>query len=416
MKICSLLLMIMSPHFLLANTPDIVNKSTSDSKLYNETSKLWLINGFIIRKDKSLNALKHGLVPNSEKDQTKILAKIISMAAKKSDINSVYIPKGKYYLAGELKPLPGISIIGDGPGKTIIDRKDKSNYLLRSFKLDYKGLLIANLTIKNTERLAMMKSSKNIRFFNNELHGGNMRLESCSYIDFEHNIFNENIGKGGYASSNCDNIRLVKNRFNGIERGSINLSGHTSSYAAYNYITSAKLIDSGYAGIRLPNRAKDNLVEFNYIENHGRGLFVLSGSDNNVLRNNVVNKTKYQGALIQSPRTVLENNVFVDAGERAIILNNQDASQNHPRAEKCRIVNNTVYDTKEHNGDLAFHIVSENNIIENNKVLIKFGRKFKDIGPTNKDTNNTVIKDPPAMRSVLDVEAPPIVLSKLPKL
>ena len=179
------------------------------------------------------------------------------------------------------------------------------------------------------------------------------------------------------------------------------MSGHTNSYAGYNYITAKKLIDSGYAGIRLPNSAKKNIVEFNYIENHGRGLFVLSSSDDNILRNNVVNKTKHQGALIEAPRTVLENNIFVDAGDTAIVLSNQDASKKCLKTENCRIVNNIIYDTKKGTGELGLDIRSKNNIIEGNKVLTKFGRKLKHVAPDNKDSGNVEMAEIPKLRRFL---------------
>ena len=388
--------------YAFANTPDIVTKNISDPKLYEENSRGWLINGLRLSKSRSIDASKHGLLPNSDKDQSKTLETIFKKAASASNIDTVYVPTGTYYIADQIQLFPGINLIGDGPRKTIFDRKDNRNYLLRTHAKDYKGIIIARVTLKNQERLAMMKSSSNISFFYNELYGGIMRLEKCSYVDFEHNAFNDNLGKSGYASSNCDHIKIVSNRCNGIENGSINLSGHTNSYVAYNYITASKLIDSGYAGIRLPNSAKHNLVEFNYIENHGRGLFVLSSSDNNIFRNNVVNKARYQGALIQSPRTTLENNIFVDAGDRAIILNNQDSEKKYLKTENCRIVNNVIYDTKNTVGSLGISVTSEQNIIEGNKVSTKFGRKLKEISANNKDANNTLITVTPALRSVLD--------------
>ena len=386
---------------LFGNSPSIVTETTTNPKLYKEGFQTWLINGLTFSKRKSIDASEHGLLPDSDKDQSKTLAAIFKKAASDSNIDTVYVPTGKYYIADQIQLLPGINLIGDGPGKTIFDRRDNSNYLLRTYALDYKGSIVARVTLKNQNKLAMMKSSSKIRFFHNELYGGMMRLEKCSYVDFEHNVFNDNLGKGGYASSSCSYIRIVRNRFNGIENGSINLSGHQNSYVAYNYITASKLIDSGYAGIRLPNSAKNNLVEFNYIENHGRGLFVLSSSDNNTLRNNVVNKAWYQGALIQSPRTVLENNIFVDAGERAIILNNQDAEQNHLKTENCSIVHNFIFDTKKSEGSLGLSVTSEKNMIEGNKVSTKFGRKVKEIYGNNKDVHNTVMAEIPALRSVL---------------
>ena len=135
---------------------------------------------------------------------------------------------------------------------------------------------------------------------------------------------------------------------------------------------------------------------------------MLSGSDDNILRNNVVNKTKYQGALIQGPRTVLENNIFVDTGENAIILSNHDARKKHPKTENCRITTNIIYDTKKITAVLGLDIRSKNNIIKGNKVLTKFGRKIKQIAANNEDSNNTELDQVPDMRSVLDDKTPHI--------
>ena len=103
---------------------------------------------------------------------------------------------------------------------------------------------------------------------------------------------------------------------------------------------------------------------------------------------------------------IVENNIFVDAGEKAVILNNQEASKKHLKAEKCRIVNNIIYDTSKLNGVLRLDIRSQNNIIEGNKVLTSFGRKIKEIASNNKDINNTQITEAPKMRSVLEIKAP----------
>jgi hypothetical protein len=121
-----------------------------------------------------------------------------------------------------------------------------------------------------------MSGVSRIHFCGNEFKGGIVRFEESSHVTMEGNYFNRNLGKSGYASSNCSHMRIVNNRFLSIQNASINLSGHRHSYVAYNHIFATELIDSGYAGIRLPNTATRNLIEHNYIENHGRGLFVLN--------------------------------------------------------------------------------------------------------------------------------------------
>jgi parallel beta-helix repeat protein len=95
------------------------------------------------------------------------------------------------------------------------------------------------------------------------------------------------------------------------------------------HITASKLIDSGYAGIRLPNGARNNVVENNFIQNHGRGLFILSSSENNIVRNNTVKSTTYQGVLIQSSNNLLEKNTIIDAGMEAIYVTDANA-ENSP--------------------------------------------------------------------------------------
>ena len=112
----------------------------------------------------------------------------------------------------------------------------------------------------------------------------------------------------------------------------------------------AKLIDSGYAGIRLPNGATGNRIENNVIENHGRGLFVLSSSEGNHLRNNTESNTTYQGGLIQSCGNHLEGNTIVDAGDEAIhVVHAVAASTPTPSiANNNTILWNVIRDTQKH--------------------------------------------------------------------
>lgn len=178
----------------------------------------------------------------------------------------------------------------------------------------------------------------------------------------------------------------MHNRFHSIENGSINLSGHRNSIVAYNHITADKLIDSGYAGIRLPNSARDNLVEHNMIENHGRGLFVLSYSSGNTLRHNVVRGTTHQGVLVQSPNNRIEYNLIVDAGLEAIRVTDaagigEDEQGNlKPRsmAKDNVVFNNRIEDTKKVKGNDAWglYIGSTGNEVSHNSVQKCFGRKF----------------------------------------
>ena len=128
------------------------------------------------------------------------------------------------------------------------------------------------------------------------------------------------------------------------------------------------------------------MVEHNVIENHGRGLFVLSYSSGNALRHNVVRGTTHQGVLVQSPNNRIEYNLIVDAGLEAIrvtdaagVGEDKDGKPN-PRsiAKDNVILNNRIEDTKKVKGkdDWGLYIGSTGNQVSHNSVQKGFGRKF----------------------------------------
>lgn len=362
-----------------------------------DSEQSWTINGAQYPKSRSLNALEHGLSSDPNVDQTAGINQLIVQASKDPGVDTVYFPEAVYYVSGHLYFRPGVNLVGAGQGKTIFERRDDSEYLVRGGG-DFKDAVVANLTLNNTQRILLMNNSTNLNFFHVEFKGGIVRFKDSKNLVFEGNVFNENIGKGGYASSGCKNVRIVNNTFNSIERGSINLSGHQDSYVAYNYITSPELIDSGYAGIRLPNSAKNNLVEYNYIQNHGRGLFVLSHSTGNTVQYNLVNGTTYQGVFIQGPENTIKGNVVKDSGDEAIIVINGSVQEGLGLsvADYNQVVDNIVYDTKQHddNRNIGLKVATFGNVIERNAVSVKYGRTFKDIkgNAQNADVDNITIE------------------------
>lgn len=330
---------------------------------------------------KSMNAGEAGLVPDSAEDQSSKLASLMAAVAADPDQDTVYVPEGRYYIAKAIGLRPGVNLIGDGMDRTVFYRDDAENYLVRpGAHGDFKKALIANLSFRNTQRTLLMSNVQHLRFNNVEFEGGIVRFEKASHVSLEGCFFNRNRGKGGYASSSCSNMRLVHNRFLSIENGSINLSGHKKSYVAYNHITADKLIDSGYAGIRLPNTASNNLIEHNYIENHGRGLFVLTYSSHNILRHNTVKSTKYQGVLVQSPHNRIEHNMIIDAGLAAIRVSDAHYDGEHPSsiANGNRVLHNLVADTRDADSDAQVGLVanSSKTTVVGNIVERRFGRSF----------------------------------------
>ena len=349
-------------------------------------------------RSRSINARDYGLISGSSMDQSSMLTRAIKYASENKEVDCVYVPEGTYQFTQSIWLKAGVSLIGAGPGKTVFTGKNPKAFLIRAKRVDFGDAVIANMTVSNSERALLITDSCNLSFQNVEFKGGMVRFEKSENVTFEGNIFNDNLGKGGYAGSGCKNFRIVKNTFNSIENGSINLSGHQNSYVANNHITASKLIDSGYAGIRLPNGARNNVVENNFIQNHGRGLFILSSSENNIVRNNTVKSTMYQGVLIQSSNNLLEKNTIIDAGMEAIYVTDANA-ENSPTpsvANGNRILDNIIYDTKSLRSSrcIGLKIGSRENLIKGNRVNMNHGREFKSIrlNSGNEDVKNLYVK------------------------
>lgn len=349
------------------------------------TSSTWFVGDHVFEKSRSINATDFGLSADSDADQSVALAKAISHVANSPSIDTVYIPSGTYRFSRPIQLRSGVNLTGDGVGKTILEGRRLRSYLLNARRIDESKAFVTGLTLRNRYRTVAMYDVSDLHFYHVEFAGGIVRLEGCSDISLEGNLFRDNLGKSGYASDNCDRIRIVHNRFDSIENGSINLSRHRDCYVAWNEITAESLLDSGYAGIRLPNDAMNNLVEHNFIENHGRGIFVLSSSENNVIRKNVVLGSTKQGVLIQSSANRLESNVIVDAGEQSIYVVDAVASSSPTPsiADHNHLLRNVIYDTRSQRGDrfIALKVSTEGNTVVGNVVSSQHGREFKAIRP-----------------------------------
>lgn len=341
----------------------------------------------LLADDGALDATQAGLKPNAQEDQSAKLEELIARVAEDQALHTLFVPKGNYLIKDAIRLRPGVSLIGAGMGETVFRRDQEDGYLVsQAGNGSFHRAVIANLSFQNPKRTLLMKGVEDLIFGRVEIEGGIMRFEGSSNLLIVGCQFNRNQGKAGYASSECSGVRLLHNQFHSIENGSINLSGHRGCLVAYNRITADKLIDSGYAGIRLPNTAKDNLVEHNVIENHGRGLFVLSYSSGNTLRHNVVRATTHQGVLVQSPNNRIENNLIVDAGLAAIrvtdaagVGEDKDGKPKPRSIAKDNVVlNNRIEDTKSVKGKDAWglYIDSTGNQVRHNSVQKRFGRKF----------------------------------------
>ncbi len=362
-----------------ANTGD-AGLDASDSARKQRT-----IEALALDRSRSVNAVDFGLTSGVRSDQWPALAEAIQRASEDADIDTVHVPEGVYCFARSIRLRSGVNLIGAGAGKTVLEGKDAGDYLLKGADMNGRKTIVANLTLRNRRRTVQLREVSNLRFSRVEFSGGIVRFERSSDIILDENIFTDNQGKAAYAGSDCEDIRIVNNTFVSVEQGSVNLSGHRNCVVASNHITSASLIDSGYAGIRLPNGARNNLVEQNLIENHGRGIFILSSSEKNTIRGNVVENTSLQGVLIQSSDNLLEGNTIIDAGNEAVyVVDAGAASSPTPSlAKRNRILNNVVWDTRKRNADpdrfVGLRISSRDNIVRGNKVAKAHGRSFKAI-------------------------------------
>lgn len=306
-----------------------------------------------------------------------------------TESKTLYIPQGSYYIANQLRFPAGLNITGDGFGKTILWSDNPGGYLVGNPTggKNYQNATISKLTLSNSTRLLLMENVSNIQFYQTEFIGGIVRFENSSYITIDQCQFRNNLGKAAYASDQCSYITLTNNIIINPEEGGINLSRHQNSYVAHNEIISNVNIQSGYAGIRLPNDAYNNVVENNIITRMGRGIFVLSNSTNNVIRNNIVSETTYQGIFVQSSNNLIENNQIINAGDESIYVVDDGSS----KANNNIIRDNNIYDTKYHPGGSRFiglRVYGSGNQVLNNRVSREYGRVFKDISSGNLDQGN----------------------------
>jgi parallel beta-helix repeat protein len=341
----------------------------------------------------AINAYELGLRSNAG-DQTANLDAAIQYVYSSGRSNTLYIPAGNYLISRDIRLRAGVNLIGDGIGRTVFSRNNANGYLISNARdANLNNAVISRMSFRNNDRVVLLQGVRNIKFTDVEFQGGMVRFENSSNITLDKNTFNENRGKAAYASDVVDRVTITNNRFNTYAEGAINLSRHSNSYVANNYITSPTLISSGYAGIRLPNTAYNNVVENNTIINHGRGIFILSSSHDNIVRNNTITRTSLQGMLIEASNNLIEDNTIVDAGNEAIYVNPSVAasSPTPSPANRNTITGNKISDTRAFSGSrfIGLKINGTGNQVIDNSVSSRYGRKFKEIASGNTDRGNT---------------------------
>jgi parallel beta-helix repeat protein len=293
----------------------------------------------IVPDSARVNARWFGAVGDGTRDDTAALNKAAAYFYTRKSHGTLYIPAGRYYVAGMLSLYPRVDFTGDGIGQTIIERRNPDNYLLGSGPGGTLEVSISRITFDNPQRLLLYRHISNISFSDVEFLSGMVRFENSEHIRIDHCVFRNNIGKAAYASSECRYVSITNNLIRDPAYGGLNLSGHSYCVVANNQILKETLTPSapGYGGIRLPNSARFNTVTGNVVRNYPRGIFVLSGSTYNTISGNVVDGAALQGILVESDHNTFAQNILTHPGAECIRING---------ASDCVIVANQLSTTQ----------------------------------------------------------------------
>lgn len=335
--------------------------------------------------DFTINARWYGARGDGNQDEQVPLDRAGRYLSSRDMRGALYIPEG-YYHVRVLRLSPGIDVHGDGMGRTVLEGPDTPTPLVQSGgeKLDAE---ITNLTFKKPEgddwRLVRLQGVSRVAFRHVQFRGGVVEFRDSSDIVIDHCVFTGKAGeRGAYASSRVDNATITNNIVKNPMGGGLNLSGHQNSVASRNLVISDARLDTGYGGIRLPNGAMDNVVENNTIIGAGRGIFVLSGSEHNIVRDNRIARTHQQGMLIEAPNNTIKRNVISDTWGTGIRVT--DTGWNIPHNERITaenillednvIVDTDVLDWDDVHRERGLHIQGVENRVLSNTVISEYRR------------------------------------------
>lgn len=335
--------------------------------------------------DSMINARWYGARGDGNQNDQVPLDRAKSYLSSRDMRGALYMPEG-YYHVRVLRLSPGIDVRGDGIGKTLLHGPGTPTPLVQSGgeKLDAE---VTNLTFTKPEgddwRLVRLRGVNHVAFRHVQFRGGVVEFRDSSDIVIDHCVFTGKAGeRGAYASSGVDNATITNNIVKNPMGGGFNLSGHTNSVASGNLVISDTRIDTGYGGIRLPNGAMNNVVENNTIIGAGRGIFVLSGSEHNIVRDNRIAKTYQQGMLIEAPNNTIKRNIISDTWGTGIRVT--DTGWNVPHNERITaenillrdnvIVDTDVLDWDDVHRERGLHIQGVDNRVRSNTVISEYQR------------------------------------------
>ncbi|MFK4343212.1 MULTISPECIES: glycosyl hydrolase family 28-related protein [unclassified Paenibacillus] len=286
--------------------------------------------------DNVINAKDFGVKPNSNSSQSREIQNALKYFYDRGTEGTVYFPAGTYLVDESIRLYAGVSLNGDGMGKTIFKKTgSKNQYVIgnpilrnNSDRLDVK---LSNLTIDADRANREARGESQVGGMIIDVAVSHLTLDRVEISDttigallrrtrdseITNSRFDRNNGHAiatgheSYPAGEFRNVKITNNQITNSGGGSgINLSRATYTTVTGNQIINKTHQSDGYAGIRIPNNGAHNTVNNNVIENYPRGIFVLTGAtDNNVYKNTIKNAS-LQGLLVQSDGNTFTDNEF----------------------------------------------------------------------------------------------------------
>ncbi|MGG1619560.1 right-handed parallel beta-helix repeat-containing protein [Paenibacillus sp. NRS-1782] len=286
--------------------------------------------------DNVINAKNFGVKPNSKSSQSREIQNALKYFYDRGTEGTVYFPKGTYMVDESIRLYAGVSLNGDGMGKTIFKKTgSKNQYVIgnpilrnNSDRLDVK---LSNLTIDADRANREARDESQVGGMIIDVAVSHLTLDQVEIRDttigallrrtrdseITNSRFDRNNGHAiatgheSYPAGEFRNVKITNNQITNSGGGSgINLSRATYTTVTGNQIINKTHQSDGYAGIRIPNNGAHNTVNNNVIENYPRGIFVLTGATDNIVYKNTIKNPSLQGLLVQSDGNTFTDNEF----------------------------------------------------------------------------------------------------------
>ncbi|WP_068497994.1 glycosyl hydrolase family 28-related protein [Paenibacillus kribbensis] len=286
--------------------------------------------------DNVINAKDFGVKTNSNTSQSKEIQNALKYFYDRGMEGTVYFPKGTYLVDESIRLYAGVSLNGDGIGKTIFKKTgSKNQYVIgnpilrnNSDRLDVK---LSNLTIDADRTNREARGEGQVGGIIIDVAVSHLTLDRVEVRDttigallrrtrdseITNSRFDRNNGHAiatgheSFPAGEFRNVKITNNQITNSGGGSgINLSRATYTTVTGNQIINKTHQSDGYAGIRIPNNGANNTVYNNVIENYPRGIFVLTGATGNNVYKNTIKNASLQGLLVESDGNTFTDNEF----------------------------------------------------------------------------------------------------------